>query len=249
MQNTDESNQAKIVAAQLAAIVDSSDDAIIGKDLNSIVTSWNQGAEKIFGYTADEMVGTSIMRLIPSDRQDEEAQILAQLRRGERVPHFETQRQTKAGRLIEVSITASPIKDSTGRVIGASKIARDITVLKEREREITRLTRLYAALSQVNQAIVWMPTRHDLFQKICQVLVEYGGFDMAWIGWHDAENHQLHPVAEWGDANAYLQSIQIYTDDRPEGRGPTGTACREGRPYVCNDMFNDPVTLPWRDGG
>ncbi len=117
----------EMASFRLAAIVESSDDAIIGKDLNSSITSWNKSAEKIFGYTASEMVGTSIMRLIPADRQDEENQILGKIKRGENVEHFETKRQTKDGRLIDVSIKASPIKDASGTVIGVSKVARDIT--------------------------------------------------------------------------------------------------------------------------
>jgi PAS domain S-box-containing protein len=127
-----------------------------------------------------------------------------------------------------------------------SRIARDITVHKEHERELARLTRLYAALSQVNQAIVWMPTRDELFQKVCQVLVDHGGFHMAWIGWHDAETHQLMPLAVWGDENNYIRSIKVYGDDRPDGHGPSGLAFRAGRPYICNDLLNDPATLPWR---
>jgi PAS domain S-box-containing protein len=111
---------AEMASRQLAAIVASSDDAIIGKNLNSIITSWNAGAERIFGYTAEEMIGTSIMRLIPLDRQEEEHEILSRICRGERFDHFETIRLAKDGRHLNVSITISPIKDSTGRVIGAS---------------------------------------------------------------------------------------------------------------------------------
>ncbi len=128
--------QAETVSIRLAAIVESSDDAIIGKDLNGIITSWNKGAEKIFGYAASEMLGTSILRLIPADRQDEENQILEKIRRGESVEHFETRRQTKDGRLIDVSVTASPIKDASGKVIGVSKVARDITERKQAEEQI-----------------------------------------------------------------------------------------------------------------
>jgi len=122
-----ERNRSDLISRRLAAIVDNSDDAIIGKDLNSIITSWNQGAQRIFGYTADEMIGTSIMRLIPRERQGEEDKILARLRRGDRFDHFETIRVTKDGRQLDVSLTISPIKDAYGKVIGASKIARDIT--------------------------------------------------------------------------------------------------------------------------
>jgi PAS domain S-box-containing protein len=128
-----ERKQAELTALRAAAIVDFSDDAIIGKDLNSIITSWNKGAEKIFGYTAGEMVGTSIMRLIPADRQDEENQILGKIKRGESVEHFETLRQTKDGLLIDVSVTVSPIKDAAGKAIGVSKVARDISGRKRAE--------------------------------------------------------------------------------------------------------------------
>jgi PAS domain S-box-containing protein len=126
---------AEITSRQLGAIVASSEDAIIGKDLNSIITSWNFGAERIFGYTADEMIGTSIMRLIPPDRQEEEREILSRIRRGERFDHFETVRLAKDGRQLNLSITVSPIKDGTGRVMGASKVARDITERKRAEEQ------------------------------------------------------------------------------------------------------------------
>src|ERR1700680_2994238 len=134
-----ERHLAEITSRQLAAIVASSDDAIVGKNLNSIVTSWNFGAERIFGYTAAEMIGTSIMRLIPSDRREEKVEILSRIRRGERFDHFETIRLAKDGRELNVSITVSPIKDFMGKVVGASKVARDITERKnaeERERQL-----------------------------------------------------------------------------------------------------------------
>ncbi len=122
-----ERKKAEGALLRLAAIVESSDDAIIGKDLNGLVTNWNRGAEKIFGYSAQEMVGASITRLIPPDRADEEQHILKKLKRGASVEHFETLRKTKDGRLINVSVTASPIQDASGKIIGASKVARDIT--------------------------------------------------------------------------------------------------------------------------
>jgi PAS domain S-box-containing protein len=125
--------QAEMVSLRLAAIVESSGDSIIGTDLTSIITSWNKGAEKVFGYTASEMMGTSVLRLIPADRQNEENHILGKIKHGESVEHFETLRQTKDKRLINVSVTTSPIKDATGKVIGLSKVARDITERKRAE--------------------------------------------------------------------------------------------------------------------
>ena len=113
--------------ARLAAIVESSDDAIIGKNLDGSVTSWNAGAEKIFGYTAEEMIGQPILRLIPPERLHEEAEILASVRRGESIRHFDTVRLRKDGSRIDISVTTSAIKDAAGKIIGASKVARDIT--------------------------------------------------------------------------------------------------------------------------
>jgi len=124
---------------RLAAIVESSDDAIVGKDLNGIVFSWNRSAERIFGYTPDEMIGRSIRTIIPDDRQSEEDEVIARIQRGERVHHFETIRRRKDGSFLPISLTISPIRNPDGVVIGASKIARDITERKLAEAERTRL--------------------------------------------------------------------------------------------------------------
>lgn len=136
----------------LAAIVNSSDDAIISKTLDGIITSWNLGAERIFGYTASEIVGQSVMMLIPHERKNEEPKILDRLRAGERVDHFETVRLRKNGEEVEVSLTISPIKNGKGRIVGASKIARDIAGAKKlmRERE-NLLESERAARSQAEQ--------------------------------------------------------------------------------------------------
>ncbi len=124
---------AHVNAERLAAIVASSDDAIIGKDLDSNVISWNRGAERIFGYTAEEMIGQSILRIIPKRLQHEEPEIIRRLKQGERIDHFDTVRVAKDGREIELSITVSPIRDLSGRIVGASKVARDITQRKRDE--------------------------------------------------------------------------------------------------------------------
>jgi PAS domain S-box-containing protein len=128
-------------ARRFEAIVESSDDAIISKDLNGTITSWNPAAERLFGYTADEIVGQSIAKLMPIDRHDDMEAILGRIRRGERVEHFETVRISKDGRRIPVSLSVSPIKDSRGRVIGAAKIARDVSARRDAEVERERLLR------------------------------------------------------------------------------------------------------------
>ncbi len=144
-------------ARRLAAIVESSDDAIIATDFTGVITNWNQGAERLFGYTANEVVGKSIMILIPAERHDEEPAILARIRRGECVDHYETIRRRKDGSLVEISLTVSPIKSSDGRITGASKIARDITeqrraqekqqlLLREMDHRVKNLFALAASL-------------------------------------------------------------------------------------------------------
>ncbi len=130
---------ADIVLSRLAAIVDSSDDAIISKTLDGVITSWNPAAERMFGYSAAEAIGRYIVLIIPADRRSEEDVVLARLRRGERVDHFDTVRQTKDGRLINISLTVSPVRAADGTIVGASKIVRDVTERKRFEEERVRL--------------------------------------------------------------------------------------------------------------
>jgi PAS domain S-box-containing protein len=141
-------------AQRLAAIVESSDDAIISKDLNGTIMSWNRGAARIFGFTAEEAIGKSILILIPADRHKEEASILDRIGRGERIDHFDTVRQHKDGSLIDISLTVSPVNDSTGKIVGASKIARDVTARKRTERELRETkSQLAAANAGLEQRV------------------------------------------------------------------------------------------------
>ena len=125
----------------LASIVESSDDAIVSKNLDGIITSWNSGAERVFGYSASEAIGQPITLVIPENQHSEEHEILTRIRRGERIDHFETVRQGRHGSLIVVSLTVSPVKDANGKIVGASKIARDITEQKRNQELITTLAR------------------------------------------------------------------------------------------------------------
>jgi PAS domain S-box-containing protein len=173
---------AELTSNLLAAIVESSDDAIIGKDLNGSITSWNKGAEKIFGYTAGEMLGTSILRLIPADRQEEEKRILEKIRQGESVLHFETRRQTKDGRQIDVSVTASPIKGADGRAIGVSKVARDITGRKQAEHLLRESEEKFRQIAENINEVFWItdptmrrmiyvsPAYEKIWGRTCQSL-------------------------------------------------------------------------------
>lgn len=203
-----------LVAARLAAIVDSSFDAIISKDLNSIITSWNRAAEHLFGYKADEIIGKDIRILIPESHQDEEDDIISRVRAGEIIESFETLRVRKDGSFIPVSLTVSPIKDDHDRIVGASKIARDITISRDNERRIRLLLRevnhrvknQYAVIMsiiretakrtqdvdefqhQINERIASLASSHDVL-----VSADWKGGDLATL-----INDQLKPFKHDG---------------------------------------------------
>ncbi|MEW6271673.1 MAG: PAS domain S-box protein [Thermodesulfobacteriota bacterium] len=161
--------------ARLADIVDSSDDAIVGKTLEGIVTSWNEGARRIFGYTAEEMIGQPIRRLMPPDRVADMERILAQIRAGERVEHFETERVCKDGRRIHVSLTISPIRDASGKIVGASKIARDTTERKRAEEELRQHREALETISRVGLSLSAELDLEKLLQAVTDAATSLAG--------------------------------------------------------------------------
>ncbi len=232
---------------RLAAIVNSSDDGIIGVGLDGTIFSWNHGAEKLLGYAEHEVIGRPLETV---GRIPGHPSIAAEPRPGAAQStqrQFDTVRRHKDGRLIEVSVTISPILDDDGQVVGESRIARDITQARSQQLELERLNRLYAALRRINQSIVRRPARQQLFDEICRALVEEAGFGMTWIGWEAESTRRLEPLARGGEQSRSAEGLVVFTYQRPEGRGPGGTAFRSGRPYVCNDVLNDPAAAPWRE--
>jgi PAS domain S-box-containing protein len=206
-----ERKQAELAGERLAAIVDFSHDAIVSKDLNGIVTTWNRGAERLFGYTAEEMIGRPITTLIPPDRHDEEQGILKRVRRGERIEHYETVRQRNDGSLVDISLTVSPVKDTAGRVVGASKIARDISERKLAHarqelltREIQHRTKnLFAVVSAiVSRSFAGKHTVEDAKTAVLSRLMSLGQthimlIDKEWRGADLAEivRSEMNPYA------------------------------------------------------
>jgi two-component system CheB/CheR fusion protein len=197
-----ERQAAEETRARLAAIVESSDDAIVSKTLDGVITSWNRAAERMYGYTAAEAVGRHITLIIPPERWSEEDDVLARLRRGEKIDHFETVREGKDGRRLVVSLTVSPIRDAEGRVIGASKVARDITERKRAEESLRLSEARFRALAEASPGLIWRldaqgrltyvnPRYRDLFGDSASPLGE---------GWR----RLLHP----DDASAYLEALR-----------------------------------------
>ena len=168
--------QAEIDANRLAAIVESSDDAIIGEGLNGVISTWNKGAQKIFGYTALEMIGASNVELMPSDRLKEESKILEEIKHGKSVEHFETLRRTKDGRVIDISVTVSPIQDATGGLIGVAKVARDITERKQAEETLRDSEERFAGAFEHAPIGVALVSVEGRWLKVNRALCELMGY-------------------------------------------------------------------------
>jgi PAS domain S-box-containing protein len=179
IEDVTERQRADVVSASLAAIVNSSDDAIIGKDLNGAITSWNKSAERLFGYTAQEAIGQPITMLIPPDRLDEEADILARIQRGESVPNFETVRVRKDGSRLEIALTVSPIMDATGQVIGASKIAHDITRRKAVDKALFKSEERYRTLFNLGPVAIYSIDTSGVIQDFNRRAAELWGREPA----------------------------------------------------------------------
>lgn len=237
-----ERQRSESAALLLGAIVDSSDDAIVSKNLNGIVTSWNRGAERLFGYTAQEVVGKSITIIIPPDRLGEEPEILRRLQRGERVDHFETIRRRKDGALLNISLTISPVRDKDGKVIGASKIARDITDRKLAEAAIqelnAQLTLELAAMTRMQQLSTRLVQAEEfpvLLGEIIDAGIEITRADMGNIQLF--EDGALKIVVHRGFDAAFLDFFETVF----EGSGACGTALRSGERIIIEDVTQSPI--------
>ncbi len=219
-----EQDRAQIDTERLVAIVDSSDEAVIGKDLEGVITSWNQAAERIFGYRAEEIVGTSILRLIPPDRHAEEFGILERIRRGEKVDHFETMRLRKDGRQIAISVTSSPIKDSSGRVIGASKLARDITEQKEAEAALRTSDLEFKAMMNALPQLAWIARADGHIFWYNERWFDYTGrtaAEMDGWGWQEVHDPEILPLVleRWQGAIASGETFDMeFPLRRADGR-------------------------------
>ncbi len=243
-----ERKRAEAARTELAAIVESSSDAIVGATLDGVITTWNRGAEAMYGYTAEEMIGQPATALCPPDRLAEIQNFLAQLRNGVGISHYETVRLHKDGHPIDVALSLSPIRSKGGLPVGVSTIARDITERKAAERALQRSNRFLRTLSRCNETLVRATDEADLLREMCRVVVEVGEFALAWVGYaQDDEAKTVRPVAWFGaNADTYIAQLNITWGDTERGKGPTGQAIRLGEIQFLQDVSEAPNFKPWR---
>ncbi|HTL69447.1 MAG TPA: PAS domain S-box protein [Lacunisphaera sp.] len=232
------------LARRLALLLDQANDIILVLDSEGHIIEANAQALATYGYTLEELRRLPPGGLRPPGSGDNLAVQMLLFDQPEG-GIFETVHQRKSGAVFAVELGARSIVIENQRL--RLVVARDITKRKAHEAEVERLNRYYNALSHVNRAIVELRDRDQLLDEICRVLVRIGGFKMAWIAWTDRPDAAVRPVAVHGDDQGYLREITVSTDERPEGRGPVGTAVREGRVCICNDFAHDPDTGPWRE--
>ena len=189
----------EVASSWLAAIIESAEDGIISKNLNGIIASWNRGAERIFGYTAEEIIGKPVLTLIPPDIQHEEEIILGKIRAGERVEHYETVRVRKDGTLINVSLTVSPIKAPSGKIIGASKIVRDITAQKQSEAKLKEQTEVVETINRIGRMLSAELDQKKLVQSVTDAATELTGAQFGAFFYNvdneDGESYMLYSLS------------------------------------------------------
>jgi len=218
-------------------------------DIKSGKITWSAEMFRIFGIRPDKFEGTAdavLRRIHPDDRWMQE-NAFAIASKGHKVIPFEFRIVHSDGSERIIEITNESSYDDSGRLCAMFGIAHDITDRKLAVEEIQRINRLYNVLSKINLTLVQMHTHQNLFHEVCRIAVEFGGFKLAWIGWHDKHSRAVIPIASAGESQLYMKNLSIYSDDRPEGRGATGTAIREKRTYLCNDIQADPHMLPWHE--
>lgn len=231
-------------AAQWQTTFDAVHDVIMLLDPDFRIIKANRASGEYAGMPAGDLVGAHCFAVIHGTDAPPEGCPLVMLRTSKK---HEERELFNTGKWTWMSSSVDPVLDDGGKLVQIVHVLKDITDRKHREHEFERLNRLYASLSQVNQAIVRVRSCEELFQEVSRVLVEFGRFKLVWIGVPNPVTGAVEVAAQQGDDSGYLRGIKIFADDRPEGRGPTGTAIREGRPYVCNDFLHDPRTLPWRE--
>jgi PAS domain S-box-containing protein len=235
-------------------VVEHLSEGVLIVDPDDQLIYWNPAALRMYGFESAEEAVRSLSDapkmfelstlegvVIPVEEWP-----LARVLRGESLSNLELRiRRFSTGWNRIFRYSGSRVHYAGRRPLGFLAVS-DVTERKQTEKELERVSRLNVARSLINRAIVRTPQRNALFERVCHILVESGGFGMVWIGWHSARTQRLMPLAQCGDDTGYLEAVEMYADERPGGRGPSGLAFRHGRPYVFNDVSEDQSTLPWR---
>jgi len=220
-------------------------------DAEGRVSTWNDGARRMKGYYAEDIIGEPIDRFYtPEDISVGKPAMILQHARDTGICKDVGWRVRKDGSRFWGDVIVSPLKDASSVVLGFIKITRDITERKESEERIASLSRLYQTRSAIDQAIVRIPSHEELFNLACRYAVDAGGMMMAFVSLHSDGSQMFRPVARYGDQLDYVDQIRVSSNgDEPDGRGPIGTAFRENRPVIVNDYENSPMTMPWHQNG
>jgi PAS domain S-box-containing protein len=244
-QRLESERKRRAAAERLALVMRHANDVIFLFDESMRIVEANERAVAVYGYTLPELRQLTAADLRTPEANAEVRQHFAAAQADQGFT-FETTHRRKEGATFSVEVSSRPVMVAGHRHV--LSIIRDISERKAHEQEIARLGRLYRVISEVNQVLVRTKSREELFGEVCRVLVERGSFRIAWVGWLNWQTRFIEPLAVAGDTTGYTQGIRIAADaELPEGRGPSGTAFREGRVYVTNDFFADPNTGPWRE--
>lgn len=244
-QHIETEQERRAAVERLALVLKHAQDVILLFDENKRIVEANDRALAVYDRTPQEIRQLTATDLRAEQTKGATEQDFSRALAADGVT-FETLHQRKDGTVFPVEVSSRAVEIQGRRHVFS--IIRDITQRKAHEEEIERLNRMYFIISQVNQVLVRANSRDELFREVCRVLVQVGRFRIAWIGWLDPASRFIEPIATAGDESGYVPGIRISADAAvPEGRGPSGTAFREGRTYVCNDFFADPTTLPWRE--
>ncbi|MGB6281319.1 MAG: PAS domain S-box protein, partial [Syntrophobacteria bacterium] len=217
-------------------------------DRDCRITGWNNSAERMFGWSREEVIGSNFFEfLIPERARPHVEEIVASLLQGKLPSHSINENLTKGGEIILCEWNNSILYDSEGRFDGAISLALDTTGHRRSEEALWKVNRALKMLSECNHALVRAANEEDLLHEICQIIVDKGGYRLAWVGIAITdEKKTVVPMAQAGYEEGYLESLNITWDDTEKGRGPTGTAIRTRRPIIAKDILNDPNFAPWR---
>jgi PAS domain S-box-containing protein len=226
--------------SRLRTLVQASPLAIIARDMGGKIISWNPAAERMFGWSQEEVLGQPLP-IIPKNQQDEFRALDHRKFQGITMLGLELRRQRRDGSLIDVRISSAPLHDGAGAMTGIMGIIEDITEPKRLGERLRQVSRALKAITECHQALIRATDERELLNEVCRIIVEVGGYRMAWVGYAEHDAHKsVRPVAQTGFDAGYVEQLNLTWADTARGRGPTGKAIRRGKPVICRDTQVDP---------